>query len=86
MMHTPCLLKNGETVVNAKGQQIGLGIEIHITDDEIVFSRGGALNGYVSAVYHFSKQNITVGVVGNTWAPLAPLLDELIEKNWISEL
>lgn len=85
-MLTPCVFNDGAYVVNEKKQHIGLGVEISTINSEKVYSRGGALNGYVSAVYYFPSRNLTVGITGNTWAPLAPLLESLFKTNWLNEL
>ena len=85
-MHSFCKLNDDSDVVNQQKQNIGLGIEILEINGEKVYSRGGALNGYVSAVYHFPSKNLTIGITGNTWAPLAPLLEKLFESNWQNEI
>jgi CubicO group peptidase (beta-lactamase class C family) len=79
-MKTPCVLDNGTFVVNGKKQKIGLGIEISRIDSQNVFSRGGAMNGHVSAIYHFEKTGLTMAIVGNTFMRLAPVLDSIFEK------
>lgn len=86
LMFSLCKFKDGSEVVNGKKQNIGLGIEISEINGETVYSRGGALNGYVSEVYYFPERNLTIGVTGNTWAPLAPLLEKLFENNWQNEI
>lgn len=86
MMRSLCKFKDGSEVINGKKQNIGLGIEVSKVNGETVYSRGGALNGYVSAVYYFPSKKLTIGVTGNTWAPLAPLLEKLFENNWHNEI
>ncbi|TMP38169.1 serine hydrolase domain-containing protein [Pseudoalteromonas rubra] len=86
MLQSVCRFKDGSEVINEKKQNIGLGIEVFKINGETVYSRGGALNGYVSAVYYFPSRKLTIGVTGNTWAPLAPMLESLFETNWHNEL
>ncbi|TMP28524.1 hypothetical protein CWB99_11460 [Pseudoalteromonas rubra] len=86
MMRSLCRFKDGSKVINEKKQNLGLGIEVFKINGETVYSRGGALNGYVSAVYYFPSKKLTIGVTGNTWAPLAPMLERLFESNWQNEL
>lgn len=86
MMHSLCKFKDGSEVRNGKNQNIGLGIEVSKINGETVYSRGGSLNGYVSAAYYFPSRKLTIGVTGNTWAPLAPLLEKLFESNWHNEI
>ncbi|MBA6231465.1 MULTISPECIES: serine hydrolase domain-containing protein [unclassified Colwellia] len=78
-MKTPCVFTDGTFVFNGKKQKIGLGIEISNIDKQIVYSRGGAMNGHVSAVYHFDKTGLTMATVGNTFMRLAPILDSIIK-------
>ncbi|MDK2593976.1 serine hydrolase domain-containing protein [Pseudoalteromonas obscura] len=80
-MTTPCRYKNKDIVRNKQGQQVGLGIEITQLGGQLAFTRGGALNGYVSTIYHIPATNTTYGITGNTWSPLAPLLEEIILKH-----
>ncbi|NQZ08311.1 MAG: beta-lactamase family protein [Algicola sp.] len=79
-MKTPCRLADGSFAVNRKKQQTGLGIEISQMDDQRVFSRGGAMNGHVSAIVHFEKTGLTMAIVGNTFMRLAPVLDSIFEQ------
>ena len=81
-----CKFDDGNYVVNEKNQHIGFGVEMSNINGEKVYSRGGALNGYVSAVYYFPSKNLTVGITGNTWAPLAPLLERIFKTNWQNEI
>ena len=69
-------------LTNRYGQFSGLGLEMFSLGDELVYTRGGALNGYVSTVYYFPERDLTIGIAGNTWAPLAPLLLKLLEAGW----
>jgi CubicO group peptidase (beta-lactamase class C family) len=79
-MKTPCLLADGSIVMNSKKQKSGLGIEISEIDSQVVFSRGGAINGHVSAIYHVEKTGLTMAVVGNAFMPLSPVVDSILEK------
>jgi len=85
-MRNQCLLKDGAITTNSSEQKIGLGIEITEFNGDIAYTRGGALNGYVSVVYYFPSKDLTVGIIGNTWAPLAPLLEKLFDNNWHNEI
>lgn len=79
-MKTPCSLSDGTKVVNAKKQNIGLGIEISQINSQRLFSRGGAMNGHVSAIYHVEETGLTLAIVGNTLMRLAHVLDAIIEQ------
>ena len=79
-MKTPCVLADGTLSVNSRKQKSGLGIEISEINSQIVFSRGGAMNGHVSALYHFEKTGLTMAVVGNTILRLHPVLESIFEK------
>lgn len=86
LMLSLCKFKDGSDVVNGKQQNIALGIEVLEINGETVYSRGGALNGYVSSVYYFPTKNLTIGITGNTGVPLAPLLEKLFEAGWQNEI
>lgn len=79
-MKTPCLLADGSFAENRKKQKTGLGIEISEINSQTVFSRGGAMNGHVSAIYHFENTGLTMAIVGNAFMRLAPVLDTVFEK------
>jgi D-alanyl-D-alanine carboxypeptidase len=79
-MKTACTLSDGTKVVNNKKQNIGLGIEISEINSQRLFSRGGAMNGHVSAIYHVEETGLTLAIVGNTFMRLAHLLDVIIEQ------
>jgi D-alanyl-D-alanine carboxypeptidase len=79
-MKSACLLADGSFAVNRKKQKTGLGIEISEIDSHRVFSRGGAMNGHVSAVYNFEKAGLTMVIVGNAFMRLAPVLDSIFEN------
>lgn len=79
-MQSPCTFSNGKIVLNKQNQQIGLGIEMFETDNQRIFTRGGALNGHVSAIYHFEDSDLTLGIVGNTFLPLAGVLHNIVEQ------
>lgn len=80
-MKTPCKLADGTFAINTKNQKTGLGVEITETDAGIIYSRGGAMNGHVSAIYHFEKAGLTLAIVGNAFMPLAGVLDAIVENN-----
>jgi hypothetical protein len=79
-MKTPCTLSDGSKVVNAKGQNIGLGIEISEINSQRLFSRGGAMNGHVSAIYHVEQTGLTLAIVGNTFMRLAHIIETMLEQ------
>jgi len=85
-MINACVNRDGEPLKNNLGQFSGLGLEIFSINDEMVYTRGGALNGYVSTVFYFPQRDLTVGIAGNTWAPLASLLHKLFKAGWHDSL